>query len=155
MSITRRKLLTSSLAAGAALASRKAVAQPAHQHATPAPTPPPPPAKAAAPGKLVVPNGSLLPWKQRDERLRLDELLAARRGSVALRQGSIALLFADHGTLVYRRESGEDVVDVALNFDPEEKTIALEDDERPRMTALAGRGVRLYRLVVTYAFLSL
>jgi manganese oxidase len=72
MSLTRRKLLTSSLAAGAALASRKAIAQPAHQHGTPPPPPPPPP-KAAAPraatktaSKLVVPNGSLLPWQQRD-----------------------------------------------------------------------------------------
>src|SRR5262245_26412495 len=64
MSLTRRKLLTSSLAAGAALASRKAVAQPAHQHAAPAP--PPPAAAASGPGKLVVPNGSLLPWTKRD-----------------------------------------------------------------------------------------
>ncbi len=61
MSLTRRKLLTSSLAAGAALASRRALAQTA-----PA-TPTAPAAKTTtAPGKLVVPNGSLLPWKQRD-----------------------------------------------------------------------------------------
>jgi FtsP/CotA-like multicopper oxidase with cupredoxin domain len=55
MSITRRKLLTSSLAAGAALASRKALAQPA---------PPAAPAAAKPTGKskLIVPNGSLLPW---------------------------------------------------------------------------------------------
>jgi len=69
MSITRRKLLTSSLAAGAALASRKAIAQPAHQHGTPpAPPPAPTPARQAtkSASKLVVPNGSLLPWQQRD-----------------------------------------------------------------------------------------
>jgi FtsP/CotA-like multicopper oxidase with cupredoxin domain len=59
MSVTRRKLLTSTLAAGAALAGRKALAQPA---------PLPAPAGRAPRGasKLVVPNGSLLPWRQRD-----------------------------------------------------------------------------------------
>lgn len=53
MSITRRTLLTSTVAAGAALATRKSLAAPA---------------VAAAPtGKIkqrvVMPNGSLLPWK--------------------------------------------------------------------------------------------
>ena len=72
MSITRRKLLTSSLAAGAALAGRNAYAQPGHQHGPPAPAPPAPKqataAKAAAkqPSMLVVPNGSLMPWTQKD-----------------------------------------------------------------------------------------
>ena len=75
MSVSRRTLLTSTLAAGAALASRKALAQPGHQHGTPpapaptpAPAPPPAAAKAKAKGgsKLVVPNGSVLPFKQRD-----------------------------------------------------------------------------------------
>jgi len=68
MSITRRNLLTSSLAAGAALATRKANAQPAHQHGTPPAPPSPPPVTRAkqATSKLVVPNGSLLPWQQRD-----------------------------------------------------------------------------------------
>jgi FtsP/CotA-like multicopper oxidase with cupredoxin domain len=74
MSLTRRNLLVSSLAAGAALASRKAAAQPGHeghQHGPPpAPAPAPPkaaPPRAAAKGasKLVVPNGSLLPWQLR------------------------------------------------------------------------------------------
>ncbi|HEY5947008.1 MAG TPA: copper oxidase [Kofleriaceae bacterium] len=59
MSLTRRKLLTSSLAAGAALASRKALAQPGAPAAAPA-------GKAARATNLVVPNGSLLPWQQRD-----------------------------------------------------------------------------------------
>ncbi|HEY5920101.1 MAG TPA: copper oxidase, partial [Kofleriaceae bacterium] len=74
MSITRRTLLSSSLAAGAVLASRQANAQPGHQHGTPpAPSPPAPKAPAAkapvtkaASTRLVVPNGSLLPWQQRD-----------------------------------------------------------------------------------------
>jgi FtsP/CotA-like multicopper oxidase with cupredoxin domain len=63
MSLSRRKLLTSSLAAGAALASRKALAQPAGQQVAPTA---PPPGRASKGGKLVVPNGSLLPWQQRD-----------------------------------------------------------------------------------------
>jgi len=68
MSITRRNVLTSTIAGAAALASRKALAQ--HAHGTPpvAPVAPAAPAPAQAAGKgsgyrLVVPNGSLLPWK--------------------------------------------------------------------------------------------
>jgi manganese oxidase len=88
MSVTRRNLLTSTLAAGAAaLAGRKALAQPGHGHGhghgtapaqpakpaaraqsqTPVPVAPPPAARPLAGGhdarKLIVPNGSLLPWK--------------------------------------------------------------------------------------------
>ena len=88
----------------------------------------------------VWPDRAPMPWASRDERLRLDALFGLRRASSALREGSLTLLFADRGTLIYRRESGEDVVDIALNFDAEEKTIALEDDDRPRMIAMAGRG---------------
>jgi manganese oxidase len=72
MTVTRRTLLTSTLAAGAAaLTGRKALAQ-GHDHgghpppAAPQPPPPTPaPARRAAASarKLVVPNGSLLPWK--------------------------------------------------------------------------------------------
>ncbi|MGN6110788.1 MAG: multicopper oxidase domain-containing protein [Kofleriaceae bacterium] len=64
MSITRRTLLGSSLAAGAALATRNARAQPA---AAPARTPG---RAAAATGdqrpRVIVPNGSHLPWTMRD-----------------------------------------------------------------------------------------
>jgi FtsP/CotA-like multicopper oxidase with cupredoxin domain len=64
MSVTRRKLLTSTLAAGAAaLAGRKALAQPGHQHTT---QPVAPVAKGKVGRGLVVPNGSLLPWQRRD-----------------------------------------------------------------------------------------
>jgi manganese oxidase len=78
MTVTRRTLLSSTLAAGAAaIAGRKALAQP-HDHGQhgpgpnpTAPRPPPVPvakANAAAKSsrKLVVPNGSLLPWKTVD-----------------------------------------------------------------------------------------
>jgi FtsP/CotA-like multicopper oxidase with cupredoxin domain len=72
MSVTRRNLLTSTLAAGAAaLASRKALAQHAHgtpvanqpQPVPPPPTAPVPPATKSTAGRIAVPNGSLLPWK--------------------------------------------------------------------------------------------
>lgn len=67
MSLTRRKLLTSSLAAGAALATRKSFAQPAHATAiVPATTPAAGARKARRNHQLIVPNGSLLPWKQRE-----------------------------------------------------------------------------------------
>jgi manganese oxidase len=84
MTVTRRDLLTSTLAAGAALAARKAEAQ-GHEHhhppgGTPTPPAPPPPRPpvpaapaaatrttiAASARSLVVPNGSLLPWKRVD-----------------------------------------------------------------------------------------
>lgn len=84
MSVTRRKLLTSSLAAGAAaLAGRRALAQghggqhhhhapvtsPSAPAAAPAVSGPQPVARARAGGRastnVIVPNGSVLPWKQR------------------------------------------------------------------------------------------
>ncbi|MDB4933269.1 MAG: Neopullulanase [Labilithrix sp.] len=67
-------------------------------------------------------------------------LLRARASSKALLAGDTTLLFADPSTLVYRREADGDVVDVALNFADEPKTIELDDDERPRFTALAQAG---------------
>jgi len=54
MSITRRNLLTSTVAAGAALATRKSLAAPAA--AAPAPS-------GKFKQRVVMPNGSLLPWK--------------------------------------------------------------------------------------------
>jgi FtsP/CotA-like multicopper oxidase with cupredoxin domain len=92
MKITRRTLLGSSLLAGASVAARRAAAQPAHQHPTPpappapehppehqhpsppapaprAPAPPSPPPAQRYPGvpghRVIVPNGSLLPWTTR------------------------------------------------------------------------------------------
>ncbi|MEO8703754.1 MAG: multicopper oxidase domain-containing protein, partial [Kofleriaceae bacterium] len=59
MTITRRTLLTTGLAAGATLVARQVGAQP-----TPAPAPAPP--HPASPGRVVVPNGSLLAWRKRD-----------------------------------------------------------------------------------------
>jgi FtsP/CotA-like multicopper oxidase with cupredoxin domain len=64
MSVTRRALITSTLAAGAAaLTPRKASAQHAGHGAQPAPAPPATPVTKPAVSRLVVPNGSLLPWK--------------------------------------------------------------------------------------------
>lgn len=67
-------------------------------------------------------------------------LLRLRRESAALRHGSTTLLFADDGTLVYRREADGDVIDVALELAGEAKTIELEDDDHPRLTVLASSG---------------
>ena len=60
MTITRRKLLGTSLVAGASLIAKPAAAQ---APAAAAPTPAPP--RTATPGRIVVPNGSLLPWTTR------------------------------------------------------------------------------------------
>ena len=61
MSITRRTVLSSGLAAGASLLATKASAAPTPGTA-PAGTAPAAPAKAAPPSKLIVPNGSVLPY---------------------------------------------------------------------------------------------
>ena len=78
MTITRRTLLRSSLVAGASLAGGTAAAQHAqHAHPSPPPQQPSPedaaapaapaaaPAAAGPPGRVVVPNGALLPWTAR------------------------------------------------------------------------------------------
>jgi glycosidase/MoaA/NifB/PqqE/SkfB family radical SAM enzyme len=70
----------------------------------------------------------------------LRDLLRARARSPALKSGETTLLVADESTLVYRREAEGDVIDIALNFGDEPKTIELDDDERPRMIPLATAG---------------
>jgi FtsP/CotA-like multicopper oxidase with cupredoxin domain len=66
MSITRRSLLGTGLAAGAALvAKRSAQAQPTPAPQPPQPRPAPAPATQPPRGRVVVPNGSLLPWQTR------------------------------------------------------------------------------------------
>ncbi|HEY8077348.1 MAG TPA: alpha-amylase family glycosyl hydrolase, partial [Labilithrix sp.] len=92
----------------------------------------------------VWPDRAPMPWAhdKRDPLLRaiVASLFHARRDSIALREGSLRLLFADATTLVYRREADGDVVDVALNFATEAKVIALEDDELPRLVPVAHTG---------------
>jgi FtsP/CotA-like multicopper oxidase with cupredoxin domain len=64
MTITRRTLLGSSLAAGASLVTNQAAATPGT--APPAAPPTPPPSPPVTPGHRVrVPNGSVLPWTTR------------------------------------------------------------------------------------------
>ncbi|MGE0548629.1 MAG: multicopper oxidase family protein [Kofleriaceae bacterium] len=65
MSISRRTVLSSSVLAGAALVSRKAAAQSSGaQPAPPAkPAAPTPPPVTRAKGRVIVPNGTTLPWK--------------------------------------------------------------------------------------------
>jgi len=66
MSITRRTLLSTGLAAGATLVANRAPAQPRPPAQPVPPAPPPSPAGARKPERVVVPNGSLLPWTRRD-----------------------------------------------------------------------------------------
>jgi FtsP/CotA-like multicopper oxidase with cupredoxin domain len=58
MSMTRRTLLTSTVAAGAALATRKSLAAPAVPKVATAPA-----GKLRPNHAVIMPNGSLLPWK--------------------------------------------------------------------------------------------
>jgi FtsP/CotA-like multicopper oxidase with cupredoxin domain len=65
MTVTRRSLLTRALTAGAALAGGKALAQPGGGSARSA-SPAAPTAGGSARRRVVVPNGSLLPWTQKN-----------------------------------------------------------------------------------------
>ena len=92
----------------------------------------------------VWPDRMPMPWTpghgSTSLRALVRELLVARAGSKALLHGDTTLLFADESTLVYRREAEGEVVDVALNFSDEPKSLELEDDERPRLSLLAAAG---------------
>ena len=72
MTISRRTVLSGSLLAGATLlAKREANAQPAAPAppptSTPGPTTPPPATRGATTGRVIVPNGWTLPFKQRGD----------------------------------------------------------------------------------------
>jgi MoaA/NifB/PqqE/SkfB family radical SAM enzyme len=92
----------------------------------------------------VWPDRMPMPWTEarRDPAMAatLRELLRARALSPALSAGRTELLFADRSTLVFRREADRDAVDVAINFGAEETSLAIEDDERPRLVPLAAVG---------------
>jgi len=64
MTITRRTVLGSGLVAGASLVTGGAAAQPAPVTGAPAPSPAVPP-RPGHPARVVVPNGSVLPWTLR------------------------------------------------------------------------------------------
>ena len=70
--------------------------------------------------------GSLLSWYK--------SLIALRRGSEALRSGSIRFLDLDPDVLAYERAAGEERVLVLLNFSSREKRVGLE----ARARVLAG-----------------
>ena len=90
----------------------------------------------------VWPDRMPLPWSGRDAAFeaKMKELFGARRDSEALRTGTLRLLFADATTLVFRREAAGEIVDVAISFDGEPKTIELDDDEYPRLVPRALSG---------------
>lgn len=92
----------------------------------------------------VWPDRMPMPWAsgRGSSALRtvVRDLLRARASSKALRSGQTTLLFADESTLVYRREAEGEIIDVALNFADEPKTLELDDDERPRFSAVAMAG---------------
>lgn len=95
----------------------------------------------------VWPDRMPMPWlasaahgADRKMRSMMRELVHARNESEALRSGSFVVLFTDESTVVYRREVEGEVVDVALNFARQPKTIELEDDDRPVLTPISAVG---------------
>jgi FtsP/CotA-like multicopper oxidase with cupredoxin domain len=66
MTISRRTVLSSSLLAGAALVTKKASAQPTGGGGPVPPPPEPAPRPGRGAGRVIVPNGSLLPWTTRN-----------------------------------------------------------------------------------------
>ena len=99
---------------------------------------------ATLPGVPMLPEQGPMPWtsstRDRAHREVVMALLQARRSSAALRSGSLQLLHVDATTLVFRRAVDTEVVDVAVSFDAEPRTIELDDDELPALTALAAIG---------------
>ncbi len=57
-------------------------------------------------------------------------LLALRRAHPALSLGSIALESAESNVLIYRREHGDEILRVALNFSDRDQTIAIPNADR-------------------------
>lgn len=92
----------------------------------------------------VWPDRAPMPWAPaaRDQAVRavVRAFLRARAESPALREGRLDVLYADAGTLIFRREGGGDVVDVAVSFDAEPKTIEVADDDHPRASVIARIG---------------
>jgi cyclomaltodextrinase / maltogenic alpha-amylase / neopullulanase len=85
-----------------------------------------------------------MPWEasQRDERLRalVRRLLAARAKSPALQRGSRVFEYAEGPLLVYRRQSGQDAVDVAINASDLPAEFDLEDDRLQVLEPIATVG---------------
>lgn len=92
----------------------------------------------------VWPDRMPMPWApgagSASLRALVRELLSARAASKALLRGDTTLLHADESTLVFRREADGEVVDVALNFSDAPRVLELDDDERPRLSAVATVG---------------
>jgi len=83
--------------------------------------------------QLAVP-GSLLSWYK--------ALLALRRGSAALREGSIAFLDLHEDVLAYERRSGGERVLVLLNFSSRPRSVGLGSGGRVLLGSAAGDGGR-------------
>ncbi|MDB4943087.1 MAG: Neopullulanase [Labilithrix sp.] len=102
----------------------------------------------------VWPDRMPRPWRpgagDRALHALVAEVFRARAASRALRRGSLTVLHAEGPLLVFRRQDGGEVVDVALNFGDAEAALELDDDERPRLVPLARTpGANIEGVVVT------
>ncbi len=99
----------------------------------------------------VWPDRMPMPWSdvsatgQTDFRLIIKTLAALRRNHEALRAGELSFAHGDGGILVYRREAGADIVDVALNAGSETVEVELDDDVYPVVTPLFQSGEVIVR----------
>lgn len=73
-------------------------------------------------------------------RALIAQLTKLRRDHVAIRDGTLTWIYADDTTLVYRRQQGADVVDVALHFGNEPTALSLDDTSLPRATVEIASG---------------
>jgi alpha-glucosidase len=107
---------------------------PAHGWAGPDPWLPFPPEPAARNAETLRDDDTSILHLYRD-------LLAARRASPALQLGSIELLDAPDGTVVYERRHGDDARRIVISFTPEPRTVEPGSFEVERSSD-AARAVR-------------
>jgi MoaA/NifB/PqqE/SkfB family radical SAM enzyme len=92
----------------------------------------------------VWPDRMPMRWEAEGRQGRLfrlvQSLIAARAASPALRAGSCEVVHGEGGLLVYRREGGGEVIDVALNAGATSVAFDLEDDALPQLAPLVFAG---------------
>lgn len=90
----------------------------------------------------VWPDRMPMPWPAEGQTLAseyrdtITNLAKLRRNSLALRKGELSFVHGEGDVLVYRREAGGEVVDVAMNTGSDASDVMLDDDGLPEMELL-------------------
>jgi len=90
----------------------------------------------------VWPDRMPMPWPVEGETLQSElrdvimKLTRLRRKFLALREGELSFVHGEGDVLVYRREAGGEIIDVAMNTGSEPTDVLLDDDGSPEMELL-------------------